>query len=205
MMLSTERFQQTIAAFDALNAQDPSQELVEGQTRPKELLYAELMSAMLKRYAPDASEALQLAARCQHIQRWKVPRSSYPMTKAGYHQWRNALKEFHANIAREVLTHAGYDEVAVTRVCALVQKTLPPADPEAQMLEDVVVLVFLESYLQAFVASHSDYDEAKFADILQKTLRKTSLHARSAVKQMITLPAGLQPLIMAVIDQLNAD
>ncbi len=205
MMLSTERFQQAIVAFDALNAQDPSQEVLDGQAHPKELLYAERMSAMLKRYAPDASEALQLAARCQHIQRWKIPRSSYPMTKAGYHQWRNALKAFHAAIAREVLTHVGYDEVSVARVCALVQKTLPPADPEAQTMEDVVVLVFLESYLQAFVASHSDYDEAKFADILHKTFRKTSLHARSAIKQMITLPPGLQPLVMAVIDQLNAD
>lgn len=203
--MNTERFQQTIAAFDVLNAQDSSHEVFDGQARPKELLYAERMSAMLKRYAPDASEALQLAARCQHIQRWKIPRNSYPMTKAGYHQWRNALKELHANIAREVLTHAGYDEASVARVCALVQKALSPVDTEAQTLEDVVVLVFLESYLQVFVASHSDYDKAKFADILHKTLRKTSLHARSAVKQMITLPPGLQPLIMAAVDRLNAD
>ncbi len=68
MILNTERFQQANAAFDALNAQDPSHEVFDGQARPKELLYAERMSAMLKRYAPDASEALQLAARCQHIQ-----------------------------------------------------------------------------------------------------------------------------------------
>lgn len=205
MILSKERFQQAIEAFDALNAQDPSQEVIDGQAYPKELLYAERMTAMLKCYEPDASETLQLAARCQHVQRWKIPRNSYPMTKAGYHQWRNALKAFHADITREVLTHAGYDEASVAWVCALVQKTLPPADGEAQTLEDVVVLVFLESYLQAFVASHSDYDEAKFADILQKTLRKTSLQARSAVKQMITLSPGLQPLVMAVIYQLNAD
>ncbi len=204
MILNIERFNESIAAFDALNAQDPSQDVVEGQAHPKELLYAERMSAMLKRYAPDASETLQLAARCQHIQRWKIPRSSYPMTKAGYHQWRNALKAFHADIAREVLKHAGYDEASVARVCALVQKTLPPADPEAQTLEDVVVLVFLENYLQAFVASHSDYDEAKFADILQKTLRKTSVQARIAVKRMIELPAELKPMVLILVSRFDA-
>ncbi len=204
MILSTERFHQAIAAFDAMNAHDPSHEVIDGQARPKELLYAERMSAMLKRYAPDASETLQLAARCQHIQRWKIPRSSYPMTKAGYNQWRNALKAFHADIAREVLTHAGYDEVTVARACALVQKTLPPANPEAQTLEDVVVLVFLESYLDSFVASHREYDAEKFADILNKTLRKTSAKARLAMQQMIELPADLKPLVLSLISRFDA-
>ncbi len=199
MILNTERFHQAISAFDALNAQDPSQEIAEGQAKPKELLYAERMSAMLKRYAPDASEALQLAVRCQHIQRWKIPRSSYPMTKVGYHQWRNALKTFHADVARKVLIEAGYDGITIERVCALVKKSLPAADAEAQTFEDVVVLVFLENYLESFVASHSDYDAEKFADILNKTFRKTSLQARAAVKQMIALPADLKPLVLSLI------
>ncbi len=199
MIFNTERFHEAIAAFDALNAQDPSEEVVEGQTQPKELLYAERMSAMLRRYAPDASEALQLAVRCQHIQRWKIPRSSYPMTKPGYHQWRNALKAFHADVARKVLVAAGYDDMTIERVCALVKKSLPAADAEAQTLEDVVVLVFLENYLESFVAGHSDYDAEKFADILNKTFRKTSLQARAAVKQMIVLPADLKPLVLSLI------
>ncbi len=199
MILNTERFHEAIAAFDALNAQDPSQEIVEGQTQPKELLYAERMSAMLRRYAPDASEALQLAVRCQHIQRWKIPRSSYPMTKPGYHQWRNALKAFHADVAFKVLTEAGYDNMTIERVCALVKKSLPAADAEAQTLEDVVVLVFLENYLESFVASHSDYDAEKFADILNKTFRKTSARARAAVAQMIVLPADLKPMVLSLI------
>lgn len=199
MILNTERFHEAIAAFDALNAQDPSQEVVEGQTQPKELLYAECMSAMLRRYAPDASEALQLAVRCQHIQRWQIPRSSYPMTKPGYHQWRKALKAFHADVARKVLIEAGYDDMTIERVCALVKKSLPAADAEAQTLEDVVVLVFLENYLESFVASHSDYDAEKFADILNKTFRKTSLQGRAAVRQMIVLPADLKPMVLSLI------
>jgi hypothetical protein len=203
MILDAVRFERAIARFDALNRQDPSMEDAEGKAYPKEFLYSERMSAMLKRYAPDASEALQLAARCQHIQRWKIARASYPITKAGYYQWRSELKSFHADIARQVLVDVGYEEATVERVCALVRKALPTVDAEAQILEDVVVLVFLESYLEQFVASHADYDAAKFADILNKTLRKTSAKARSAAQTMITLPAGLRSLVVSLLIQFD--
>jgi hypothetical protein len=203
MILDATRFDQAIADFDALNQQDPTLEDAEGRTSPKEFLYSERMSAMLKRYAPDASEALQLAARCQHIQRWKIARASYAMTKAGYYQWRTELKTFHADIARQVLLEAGYEQTAIDRVCALVMKALPATDAEAQILEDVIVLVFLESYLEQFVASHADYDTAKFADILNKTLRKTSAKARSAAQTMIALPAALRPLVVSLLTQFD--
>lgn len=204
MIANQTRFDQAIASFDTLNKQDPNLEVSGGTEYPKELLYALRMSAMLKRYASDASEVLQLAARCQHIQRWKIARASYPMTKAGYHQWRNELKSFHAGIAQTVLSEAGYDEAAISRVCSLVRKELPFTDEEAQTLEDVVVLVFLESYLEQFVTSHSDYDEAKFIDILNKTLRKMSMKARAAALTMIDLPSGLVPLIKSLVDQKDA-
>lgn len=197
-----QRFEQALASFDALNKLDPNMETVAGRQYAKELLYAERMSAMLMRFAPDASEALQLAARCQHVQRWKIERASYPMTKSGYHQWRNALKAFHADIARRVLADAGYDQNMVERVCALVLKAALLTDAEAQVLEDVVVLVFLESYLEQFVASHSDYDIAKFTDILNKTFRKTSLQGRKAAVELIAIPAGLKPLVEQLLDQL---
>jgi hypothetical protein len=203
MIFDAVRFDQAIARFYALNRQDPSMEDADGKAYPKEFLYSERMSAMLKRYAPDASESLQLAARCQHIQRWKIARASYPMTKAGYYQWRTELKSFHADIARQVLVEVGYDQTTVERVCALVMKALPATDAEAQILEDVVVLVFLESYLEQFVASHTDYDAEKFADILNKTLRKTSANARSAAQTMITLPAGLRPLVVSLVIQFD--
>ena len=74
MIADKQRFDATIAAFDAANAEDPNRD--EGQ--PKELLYARRMSAMLARFAPDAPEAVRLAARAQHLQRWKTPRTSFP-------------------------------------------------------------------------------------------------------------------------------
>jgi DNA repair ATPase RecN len=91
MITDTARFNKTIASFDAINAKDPNLVKVDGIERPKELVYAERMSDMLDRYAPEASEALKLAARAQHIERWVMPRNDFPMTKPGYIQWRTKL------------------------------------------------------------------------------------------------------------------
>ena len=172
MIADQERFNRALASFDAANREDPNRELLDGSDYAKELLYAERMSAMLNRYVADASEALQLAARCQHIRRWEIPRASYPMTRAGYYQWRMRLRDFHAEIADAMLRQAGYDDDTIAGVCSLVKKQSLQLDEEAQTLEDVIVLVFLESYLEDFVRTHSSYDEAKLMDILRKTLKK---------------------------------
>lgn len=195
------QFDQAIARFDAFNALDPNLEEVAGTNQPKELVYAHRMTEMLQRYSADATEALLLAARCQHIGRWKTPRSDYPMTKPGYHQWRNALKAFHADTARNILSELAYDATTIDQVCALVKKELPRTNLEAQTLEDVVVLVFLEHYLAQFVATHSDYDEAKFVDILVKTLRKTSAQAHQFILSMTTLPEALAPLVKNLVTE----
>lgn len=201
MIADQARFKRAIACFDALNAEDPNRETIDGKEYPKELLYAERMSTMLRRYAPDASEALQLAARCQHIQRWKIARASYPMTKAGYHHWRRELRDFHAGITQDVLHEANYDDNTIARVCSLIKKEALHTDNDAQALEDVVVLVFLESYLEQFVHLHSDYDEAKFVDILRKTLRKMSADGRQATLTAINLPPALKPILKTLVDQ----
>lgn len=198
-MSTPSQFDQAIARFDAFNALDPNLEVVAGVNQPKELVYAHRMTEMLQRYSKDASEALLLAARCQHIGRWKTPRSDYPMTKPGYHQWRNALKAFHADTARNILSELAYDTATIDHVCALVKKELPRTNLEAQTLEDVIVLVFLEHYLAQFVATHSDYEEAKFVDILVKSLRKTSSQAHQFILSMTTLPEALAPLVKTLV------
>lgn len=195
----TRRFERAIAAFDAANAQDPNREFATGKEHPKELLYAERMSAMLDRFAPDASEALRLAVRCQHIQRWKIPRSEYPKTPQGYKQWRTRLMEFHAETAGAILCDCGYDEALTGQVQALLKKRGLKVNPETQILEDVVDLVFLESYLADFVASHAEYDEAKWTDILRKTSVKMSARGRAAALSLITLPGHLSPLVHRVM------
>ena len=205
--LDAERFARVIAAFDAANAEDPNCEPDDGAPRPRELLYAERMTAMLARFAPDASEVVRLAARCQHIQRWKIPRADYPLTRAGYHRWRTRLRDFHAELASTILRDAGYDDATTGRVRSLIRKEALKTDPEAQALEDVVDLVFLESYLDDFVAKHPDYDEAKFVDILRKTAAKMSARGHEAVLTLIAPPPALWPVIrkaMAVADSAAA-
>ena len=192
---AAERFARAIAHFDAANADDPHHEIEDGRERPKELLYAERLTAMLVRFAPDASEALRLAARCQHIQRWRIPRGDYPMTRVGYQQWRTRLRAFHADLAGAILRDAGYGDATIARVSSLIRKEALKTDTEAQALEDVVNLVFFESYLEDFVVKHAAYDAAKFRDILTKTAKKMSNHGREAALTLISPPPALMPLI----------
>src|SRR3954452_2679171 len=119
----SQKFRNAIARFDAANAQDPDGEA---------LIYAQRMSDWLEKLSPDASEALKLAARSQHIRRWEIPRDRYPMNRAGYHRWRNELAAFHARVAGEILKDVGYDETTVGRVQSLLQKERLNEDAEAQ-------------------------------------------------------------------------
>ena len=195
MVKDSERFQRAIERFDAANAEDPTRELADGRAQPKELLYAQRLSAMLERFAPEAPEALRLAVRCQHIRRWTIPRADYPNTPAGYKQWRTKLQQFHAETAAGMLRDTGYDDETVARVQALLKKERLKLDPEVQTLEDVVDLVFLENYLEDFVAKHPEYDEAKWVDILKKTWFKMSPRGRKAALSTIRLPPALLPVI----------
>jgi hypothetical protein len=186
-MPSGERLAAAIAAIDEFNAQDPS---------GGELEYSRRMSAMLERFAPGSPEHLQLAARAQHIGRWKTPRSTYPDGKQGYLAWRSDLYQYHAETTGKLMTQAGYDDATVQRVKSVVAKKMLRADPEAQLLEDVVALVFLEHYLAGFAAQHRDYEEAKFIDILGKTWRKMSPRAREfALAGGVNIPSPLVPLV----------
>src|SRR5580704_7803343 len=92
---NTAAFAAAIGRFDAENALDPNMEMADGVAHPRELLYARRLTDWVLKLAPDASETLRLAARCQHICRWTIPRNSFPMTRPGYLRWRNELKNFH--------------------------------------------------------------------------------------------------------------
>ena len=205
MINDPDRHRHAIARFDAANAEDPNRETVNGVERPKELVYAERMTAMLDRFLPDAPEVLRLAARCQHIQRWKIPRADYAMDRIGYLQWRKRLNNFHARMAGDILRDVGYDEATIVHLGTLLKKEALKADPEAQALEDVVDLVFLESYLADFVAKHGQYDTAKFTDILAKTGKKMSARGRDAAVTLIKLPPDLLAVVRQAMGAVNAN
>jgi hypothetical protein len=182
------KFHEAIRRIDAANAGDP-----QGQA----ILYAMRMTGWLDRLDPNASAALRLAARAQHVRRWEVPRSSYPMTRPGYLRWRADLGRFHAEVAGEILRSVGYDNPLVERVQSLLRKENLKADAETQTLEDVICLVFLENYFADFAR---DKDEQKLVEILRKTWRKMSPRGHAAA-MTIPLPADAAALVKKALSE----
>ncbi|MDQ3438931.1 MAG: DUF4202 domain-containing protein [Planctomycetota bacterium] len=177
MPAANPRFAAALLHFDAANARDPNVTIVDGVPQPKELVYAKRMTDWLNRLEPGASEAVQLAARSQHLMRWSIPRSQFPMDRPGYLKWRTTLYDFHAQKAGEILREVGYEDATIGRVQSLVRKQGIKTDPEMQLLEDVICLVFLENYFEEFAADH---DEEKLIRILRRTWAKMSPRGHQA-------------------------
>ncbi|HEY2881990.1 MAG TPA: DUF4202 domain-containing protein [Pirellulales bacterium] len=174
---NTDRFTAAIAKIDAANAADQIREVFQGREYSKEILYSKRMADWLTKLTPDASEALRLAIQGQHICRWTIPRENYPMDRVGYLKWRTDCKQMHAEKLGEIMESVGYDRPTIERVQMLVKKEHLKSDPDAQLLEDVVCLVFLENYFTDFARQH---DEAKLIDIVRKTWKKMSDRGHAA-------------------------
>jgi hypothetical protein len=170
--------QGVLDVIDAANARDPNRIEVDGVPQPAALLYGQRMSATLGDYEPAAGTELRIAARGQHIERWTVPRVSYPEGRIGYLTWRKELQRFHARRLAEIMTAADFDATACDRVGQIVRKERLALDPEVQTLEDVACLVFLEYELAGFSATQ---DDGKLASILAKTWGKMSAKAHDNV------------------------
>jgi len=169
-------FDEAIRRFDEENSRDPNQEQVGERAVPRELVYAQWLSEWVLRLCSGASEELRLAARCQHLCRWKIPRDSYPMTRAGYLKWREDLKRFHSERAAEILRQVGYGQHTMDRVQRLNLKKDFPRDPEARVLEDALCLVFLEKQFSALASKTSD---DKMINALQKAWKKMTPAAQA--------------------------
>ena len=194
------RFERALALIDAANSQDPNRVEADGREWPKELLYSERMSDMLQRYTPEADDAMRLAIRAQHIERWKSPRNAYPMDRIGYLKWRKDLYKIQGNRAAELAREAGYDDASADRIRNAVAKKNLKTSADTQLLEDVTDLVFLEHYMLEFVGKHADYSEEKWIDIIQKTWNKMSDRAQAfALSGEVALPESLVPLIRKAV------
>jgi hypothetical protein len=184
-----KRLDAALARFDAENAQDPRRDGGE----PTELVYGRRMSAWLARLAPEAGEALRLAARAQHLARWRLPRADYPDGRAGYRRWRTECARMHAQRAGEIMAEVGYDAGTIARVGELLVKKRLADDPEVQTLEDVACLVFLQHHLADFARKH---ERDKLVDIVQKTWKKMSPAGHAAALQLVPeLPAEVAGLL----------
>ncbi|WP_343849359.1 DUF4202 domain-containing protein [Algoriphagus jejuensis] len=189
--------ERAIQAIDQINAEDPTKEVWKGKAFPKELLYSHRMTKKLGEFAPDASEHLKIAARAQHIGRWKIQRSEYPMDRTGYLTWREELKKMHADLTGKILTELDFEEAFISRVKFLIRKKQLKTDFETQLLEDVVCLVFLEHYLEDFVAKH---EFEKIKDILRKTWGKMSEKAQKEALQLNFSSQSLRIIQEALFD-----
>jgi hypothetical protein len=188
-------YQQARELIDAAHAADPRRA---DDDRPAELVYADRMEVWVDRLRPDAPPLLRLAARCQHLERWSVPRASFALDRPGYHAWRRSLYIKQADRARELLLQAGVSAAEAEEVATWVSKTALKTNPGSQSLEDAACLVFLENEISAFATQHADYPREKFVDILKKTWRKMSPHAQELARAL-ALPPAIATLVQEAI------
>ncbi len=198
--MSNDPFTKALELIDAANSEDPNIEQADGKDWPKELLYSNRMTDMLNRFKPDADGPQQVAIRAQHIERWKSPRTDYPMDRVGYLKWRKDLYVMQADTCARLMREAGCDEEGVKRSWTAVAKKSIKSNPDSQLLEDIADLTFIEHYMAAFAGKHPEYSEEKWIEIIQKTWNKMSSEAQQfALSGSLKLPEPLVPLIQKAV------
>ncbi len=189
--MTGERFAAVLERIDAANAVDPERVTEGGAVRPAALIYGRRMSAELVEFRPGASEHLRIAVRGQHIERWTMPRASYPEGREGYLRWRSELGRFHAGRVAGLMHESGYGEADCERVAQIIRKEGIKRDPEVQALEDVACLVFMRWYFADFAEGR---DAEQIHRIVAKTARKMSAEGRAAAARL-SLPPELAPAL----------
>ena len=154
-------FNKAIETFDQVNSLDPNFVEIEGEKKPHEFVYAIWLSEWITKLNPNAGEELRLAARCQHLKRWEIPRSTYPEGLKGYNKWKKDLAVFHSEEAGKILKEVGYDDPVIERVKSINLKKNLKTDPEVQTMEDALCLVTLQHQIEGFSLKHDDEKIAK--------------------------------------------
>jgi len=171
MATGSQRFQDAVKRFDEAHREDPKSVVAHGLEVPWSQLYHQRLSHWVEALDGQASEALKLAARCQHLRRWTISRSDFPEGVTGYKRWRSKLAQFHAEEAADILRSIGYDDATIGRVRDFLIKKGLKRDPEVQLFEDAICLTFLENEFADFAQKHED---DKLVNIIKKTWEKMS-------------------------------
>ncbi|MFB2595932.1 DUF4202 domain-containing protein [Paracoccus sp. p4-l81] len=175
----TPRLADTLAAIDAANAQGPDD---------ADLLYGRRMSDELALLYPQADELLQIACRAQHIERWKLPRASYPEGREGYLTWRRDQARHHATRTGQIMAAQGYGADAIAQTERMLRKEGIKRDPQVQALEDVACFTFLRWYAGDFLSTQ---DDQAIDRIVNRTARKMSAMARARALIEFPLPEAI--------------
>ena len=192
-------FKRAVSQFDSVHRGDPETVIAQGSEIPRACFYHERLVYWVERLDENASEPLRLAAYCQHLRRWKIPRADYPEGLTGHRRWRRALSDFHVQEASSILREAGYDDGAISRVRDFLMKKNLKSDPEIQLFEDAICLVFFETELADFAGKH---DKDRLIRILRKVWMKMSENGREAAQHLAKqLPNKLQDLFDEAIIQ----
>lgn len=190
-----DQLQRALAAIDAANADDPFTLVIDGVERPKEQAHAELMTEWVRRLDPAADDAQMLAARAHHLRRWALPRQDFPDGRAGYLRWRTTLKRQHAEEVAGILAEVGYGPETIEKVQRIIRKEGLNRDPQVQVHEDALCLVFLQTQLNDVAAQLGD---EKTIDVLRKTARKMSERGLAEAGQLPLDEVGRDLLVRAL-------
>lgn len=201
-----DRLERTIEKIDEYNRQDPNTVMEDGEERPWELVHSEAMTRWIEKLDPNPSDELRIAARSQHICRWKIPRDEYPKNKKGYYRWRNRLKEYHAELTGEIMEEMGYDEDTIEQVQKINLKEgayRSDAERDVQNIEDALSLTFMEYRLESFY-KNEEYSDEKVVDILKKTMKKMSEQGIAKAKTLSFAPE-IEDIVGRAIEKLEAE
>lgn len=191
-MISEEKFIEVCKVITDVHSNDPTTVRYNDVNIASELLYSERMLQILGDFWGKTDYCLQLAAFCQHFERWKVARALFAMNKQGYYQWRKAVFEHQIKRTNEVLLNNGISELDIAEITEILSKKGNKLHVKAQIIEDVACLVFVIWYLQDFAAKHSI---EKVKDIVGKTMQKMSDKGKQALGNY-NLPQDVQNLLI---------
>ena len=171
MVISEKQYNKAVVLINSVHQQDPNSETVDGIEIKAELLYSRRMLSILKKVQPNASLELQLAAQCQHISRWSIPRVTFPIGKKGYYEWRAAIMKHQLSVTTSVLQQAEINGQSIEIIVDALKNKADKSNINASIIEDTACLTFIKWYLVPFAGQ---FDPEKAKVILQKTANKMS-------------------------------
>lgn len=180
-MVNKNQYTDALALIDGIHNQDPNSETIDGVEIKAELLYSKRMLEVLEKVAPEASMELKLAAKCQHISRWSIPRATFSLDKKGYYQWRAAIMEHQLSVTTSILKQAEINEQSIEIIVDTLKNKADKTNHNASIVEDTACLTFIKWYLVPFAGQ---FDAAKAKIILQKTACKMSERGLALIPEL---------------------